>query len=145
SYKKFDRWDYVGGEAESPVENKMGYNDKAGLLFHFEENHYNFGNDRLYSCHPLLDNFFIHNTVDFTDPVVDNEEILGLEAGYRFTTSNFTANLNGYYTSWANRFLLFGGTYNNGADEGAYLLTGITQLHKGLELDFQTHLTPSWM
>lgn len=145
SYQKFDRWNYAGGQAESPVENKLGYNAKAGLSFNFEENHTIFTNAGFYSRQPFLDNVFIQNTVNFTDPVVENEEILGLEAGYRFTTANFTVNLNGYYTSWANRFLLFGGTFGNDNIEGAYLLTGITQLHKGLELDFQSHITPNWM
>ena len=145
SYQKLDRWNYAGGEAKSPVENKLGYNVKGGVSFNFEENHTIFGNAGFYSRQPFLDNVFIQNTVDFTDPVVDNEEILGLEAGYRFDAPNFTVNLNGYYTSWANRFLLFGGTYNSGAEEGAYLLTGITQLHKGLELDFQTYIIPSLM
>ncbi|HWK56165.1 MAG TPA: carboxypeptidase-like regulatory domain-containing protein [Parapedobacter sp.] len=145
SYQKFDRWNYAGGQAESPVENKLGYNAKAGLSFNFEENHTLFANAGFYSRQPFLDNVFVQNTVDFTDPVVDNEEILGLEAGYRFTSSNFTVNLNGYYTSWANRFLLQSGRYGDENTEGAYLITGITQLHKGLELDFQTHITPEWM
>lgn len=145
SYQKFDRWNYEGGEAKSPVENKLGYNVKSGVSFNFEESHTIFANAGFYSRQPFLDNIFIQNTIDFTDPVVDNEEIFGLEAGYRFMIPNFTVNLNGYYTSWANRFLLFSGTYGNDNTQGAYLLTGITQLHKGLELDFQTYISPNWM
>lgn len=145
SYQKFDRWNYEGGQAESPVENKFGYNVKAGASYNFVEGHTIFANAGFYSRQPYLDNVFVQNTVDFTDPVVENEEILGLEAGYRFEIPNFTINLNGYYTSWANRFLLQTGTYGDDNIEGAYLLTGITQLHKGLELDFQTYILPDWM
>lgn len=145
SYQKFDRWNYEGGQAESPIENKFGYNVKAGASYNFVEGHTVFANAGFYSRQPYLDNVFVQNTVDFTDPVVENEEILGLEAGYRFEIPNFTINLNGYYTSWANRFLLQSGTYGDDNIEGAYLLTGITQLHKGLELDFQTYVVPKWM
>lgn len=145
SYQKFDRWNYEGGEAKSAVENKLGYNLKGGISFNFEESHTIFANTGFYSRQPFLDNVFIQNTVDFTDPVVDNEEIFGLEAGYRFAIPNFTVNLNGYYTSWANRFLLFSGTYSDDNIEGAYLITGIKELHKGLELDFEAQVLPQWM
>src|SRR5690606_13799732 len=97
------------------------------------------------SRQPFLDNVFVQNTIDFTDPVVDNEEIFGLEAGYRFTIPNFTVNLNGYYTSWANRILANNGLYSDEQIQGTYLLTGIKQLHKGLVLDFHTYITPKWM
>jgi len=145
SYQKFDRWNYEGGEAKSDVENKLGYNIKGGASFDFAEGHTIFANTGFYSRQPFLDNVFVQNTVDFTDPVVENEEIFGLEAGYRFSIPNFTVSLNGYYTSWANRFLLFNGTYSDDRIEGAYLITGIKQLHKGLELDFQAQVLPQWM
>src|SRR5690606_25462431 len=121
SYQKFDRWNYEGGEAKSPVENKMGYNVKGGVSYRFAENHTLFANSGFYSRQPFLDNVFIQNTVDFTDPVVDNEEIFGLEAGYRFVIPNLTVNLNGYYTSWANRFLANNGVYSDEQIQGTYL------------------------
>lgn len=145
SYVKYDRWNYEGGEAKSDAENKFGYNVKGGASYTFEDAHTIFANTGFYSRQPFLDNVFVQNTIDFTDPVVDNEEIFGLEAGYRFAIPNFTVNLNGYYTSWANRFLANDGFYSEEQIQGTYLLTDITQLHKGLELDFQTYITPKWM
>lgn len=144
SYVKYDRWNYEG-EAKSDTENKFGYNIKGGVSYTFEDAHTIFANSGFYSRQPFLDNVFVQNTVDFTDPVVDNEEIFGLEAGYRFAIPNLTVNLNGYYTSWANRFLANGGEFGADRIQGTYLLTDITQLHKGLELDFQTYIVPQWM
>lgn len=143
SYIKYDRWNYEGGEAKSDMESKFGYNIKGGVSYDFDGRHTLFANSGFYSRQPFLDNVFVQNTVNFTDPVVDNEEIFGLEAGYRFAIPNVTINLNGYYTSWANRFLANGGIYDG--VQGTYLLTDITQLHKGLELDFQTQITSQWM
>ncbi|SEL86962.1 TonB-dependent receptor [Parapedobacter koreensis] len=145
SYIKYNRWNYTGGEAQSDTENKLGYNIKGGASYNFEGGHTVFANTGFYSRQPFLDNIFIQNTVDFYEPSVDNEEIFGLEAGYRFAIPNFTVNLNGYYTSWANRFLANDGEFSADQIQGTYLLTNITQLHKGLELDFQTYITPKWM
>jgi len=145
SYIKYNRWNYAGGEAKSDTDSKVGYNIKGGASYGFNDQHTIFSNVGFYSRQPFLDNVFVESTIDFTDPAVDNEEIFGLEGGYRFTASNFVVNLNGYYTSWANRFLAYDGSYGPDQEDGTYLLTGVTQLHKGLELDFQTNITPQWM
>ncbi|WP_257667843.1 TonB-dependent receptor [Parapedobacter tibetensis] len=149
SYVKYNRWNYDEREAKSDTENKIGYNIKGGASYTFEDQHTIFANIGQYSRQPFLDNIFPQGSVEFTDPKVDNEEIFGLEAGYRFSIPNFVVNLNGYYTSWENRFETFfvRGIEVDGTvyDETTYLLTGVTQLHKGLELDFQANVTPQWM
>ncbi|PPL00384.1 Outer membrane receptor proteins, mostly Fe transport [Parapedobacter indicus] len=149
SYVKLNRWNYEGGEAKSDMETKFGYNIKGGASYTINEENTLFVNIGQYSRQPFLDNVFQQGTIDFTDPVVDNEEIFGLEAGYRFVIPNFTINLNGYYTAWKNRFLAYdaGNREVNGTvyTNVTYLLTGVTQLHKGLELDFQAQITPQWM
>lgn len=149
SYVKYNRWNYEEKEAESEKENKIGYNIKGGASYSFVDQHTIFANVGLYSRQPFLDNVFQQGTIEFTDPKVDNEEIFGVEAGYRFSIPNFVINLNGYYTAWRNRFESFfvraneidGTVY----DETTYLLTGVTQLHKGIELDFQVQALPQWM
>ena len=149
SYVKLNRWIDASGEIKSDTENKFGYNIKGGASYNFNEEHVLFVNVGQYSRQPFLDNVFQQGTINFTDPSVDNEKIFGLEAGYRFTTPNFTVNLNGYYTAWKNRFLNYS-AQNREVDgtvytDVSYLLTGVTQLHKGLELDFQAHITPKWL
>src|SRR5699024_11737495 len=93
-----------------------------------------------YSRQPFMNNIFTNydDETEMADPMVDNEEILGFEAGYRFETDNFQVNLNAYYTDWKNRFLSAGGSYDpNGDDDDpefpnvSYLFTNIAQLHKG--------------
>ena len=140
SYKKRDDWSYTPDENTSDTETKIGYNIKGGLSYTFLDAHTVFGNAGLYSRQPFSDNIFEYNKLTFADPEVDNEKVLGLELGYRFTSDVFDLNLNAYYTQWDNRFtgystddvVIDGKQY----DEVSYLLTGIGQLHKGLELDF---------
>src|SRR5699024_2787006 len=73
---------------------------------------------------------------------IDNEEILGIEAGYRLRSGDFSLDLNGYYTSWGNRFL--GGGFIEGNPNATnpveqkdryQRFTNITQVHKGFEYE----------
>lgn len=141
-YQKFDRWNYAGGEAESEKVNKLGYNIKGGLAYEFNNEHAIFGNAGFYSRQPYLDNIFVQNTVDLYEPKVDNEEITGFEVGYRYDTRNLKVNVNLYHTEWANRFetafLLFNGV------EANYLFPNVTQVHKGVEVDFWAKLSRKW-
>lgn len=147
SYKKTDRWYFTLGENTSDKENKIGYNIKGGASYTFADMHTIFTNIGKYSRQPFSDNVFVSNSIEFADPEVDNEEIFGFEAGYKFASNLIDVNLNGYYTKWDNRFvgysvqnLEFEGERYNSA---SYLLTGIGQVHKGLELDFNWRVMPS--
>ncbi|NGM66986.1 TonB-dependent receptor [Sphingobacterium sp. SGR-19] len=144
AYQKIDRWNYAEGEAKSDFEKKFGYNLKGGASYTVADNHTFFVNLGKYSRQPYLDNIFVSNSVDLADPAVDNEEIFGLEGGYKFSTSLVNVNINGYYTKWENRFTSYQTRTDEfpGINEVSYLFTGVGQLHKGLELDFDARILP---
>lgn len=141
SYVKIDRWNYAT-EAESEKVNKLGYNIKGGLAYEFNDEHTVFGNAGFYSRQPFLDNIFVPNTVDLYKPEVDNEEITGFEVGYRYDTRNFKLNVNLYHTEWANRFESVFGQVEG--EEISFLYPNMTQLHKGVEIDFFAKITRKW-
>ncbi|STD53724.1 Outer membrane receptor for Fe3+-dicitrate [Empedobacter falsenii] len=161
SYQKFDRWNYnedsagvksgeisyKNGEAKSKVRNKTGWNIKGGIALNISSENKVFFNAGKYSRQAFLDNVFMQNTVNFIDPAVANEEILGLEAGYKYSTR--TLNVNAYYTKWENRADSYTANgYNSSTgfvqQDVRYLLTGITQLHKGIEVDFNAKVDRNW-
>ncbi|MGV0969445.1 TonB-dependent receptor plug domain-containing protein [Empedobacter sp.] len=163
SYQKFDRWNYnadhkdvvsgvvsyKNGEAKSKVRNKTGWNIKGGIALNITQENKIFVNAGKYSRQAFLDNVFMQNTVSFIDPAIDNEEILGLEAGYKYMTRNLNVNINAYYTKWENRADSYTANgYYVGEDfvqqDVRFLLTGITQLHKGIEIDFNTKIQKGW-
>lgn len=163
SYQKFDRWNYnadhkdvvsgvvsyKNGEAKSKVRNKTGWNIKGGIALNITQENKIFVNAGKYSRQAFLDNVFMQNTVSFIDPAIDNEEILGLEAGYKYMTRNLNVNINAYYTKWENRADSYTANgYYVGEDfvqqDVRFLLTGITQLHKGIEIDFNTKVNRDW-
>ncbi len=76
----------------------------------------------------------------------DNEKTVAFELGYGFRSSNFSANINGYYTTWQNKPLdnvvtvpykdpLTGET-DPEAERIPINVSGIDALHKGIEVDF---------
>ncbi|MFV0140347.1 TonB-dependent receptor plug domain-containing protein [Empedobacter falsenii] len=163
SYQKFDRWNYnadhkdvvsgvvsyKNGEAKSKVRNKTGWNIKGGIALNITQENKIFVNAGKYSRQAFLDNVFMQNTVSFIDPAIDNEDILGLEAGYKYMTRNLNVNINAYYTKWENRADSYTAKgYYVGEDfvqqDVRFLLTGITQLHKGIEIDFNTKVNRDW-
>ena len=127
-----------GGLGKSDKLSKVGYQVKGGLAYNVDDKHSVFANAGTFSRQPFLDNVFadIRYSNELVDPEVDNEEILGLEAGYRFKNDVLRINVDAYRTEWGNRFLSFG--TNLPLDEfGVYRFTDVTQIHQGVEFDFE--------
>lgn len=112
---------------------------KAGVNYNFTEKHNAFVNAGYYSQQPLFDNVFINfgNTIDED---IENQSIIGLEAGYGYRSGQFDLNVNAYRTEWGNR-TISRGIQLDGAD-GFANLTDISQVHQGLEMDFTYRPTP---
>lgn len=136
----------VNGLGKSDKVNKMGYNLKGGMGYSFIEGNTVFVNAGYYSRQPYLDNIFEDvrnsNYILEGDNEIDNEEIIGVEAGYRLRSGKFSLDLNAYYTSWGNRFL--GGSFIEGDPNSSdpieqvdryQRFTDITQVHKGFEFE----------
>lgn len=143
SYQREGRWSDIG---KSDQISKIGYNVKAGASYSFDLSNILFFNAGYYSRQPFLDNIFenIRYSNDFVEPAVENEDVIGLEVGYKLFMENFAANINLYNTSWGNRTNI--STFNN--DNGTpdvedddfaqrNIERGISQLHRGLELDLR--------
>jgi len=149
SYQTFNRWNYGGVEHESKKIYKTGYNVKGGLAYSFLDANSVFFNVGRYSRQPFLDSVFEYQTVNVRTPEVENEEITGFEAGYRYKTRGFNLNINLYHTEWGNRFLYLGNVSqdrNNDGSEEIYsqYATDVSQVHKGIEIDFDTKISRDW-
>ena len=141
--QRLDYFNYeVGQEKSKKVEN-FGYNIKGGASYRIADNHQVFANAGFYSRQPYQNNIFMNYKND-VNPFAKNEEILGLEAGYKFKARNFWANLNAYYTTWENRITSssqFVGEAGNTKFPDIYnqyvytVNRGVKQEHKGLELE----------
>ncbi len=124
-----------------------GFNVKTGLSYSLHNHHLFFANAGLYSRQPFHDVVFTENS-NTVNENTNNEDILGLELGYKFTLADFSANINVYRTSWNNRVELnvlevqpdgtTRLTNNNlytAIGPAPYELLFQNQLHTGLEID----------
>ncbi|WP_054852505.1 TonB-dependent receptor [Olleya sp. ITB9] len=154
SYQREGKFVGTGdGLGKSEKITKTGYNLKGGLAYKINEEHSIFGNAGYFSRQPFLDNIFtnILYSNEIVSPDVENEEITGLEAGYRFKAGEWRINVDVYSSNWGNRFLTFGeelpgadGLLDTADDEfGSYRLTDVTQVHNGVEFDFEYRPTAS--
>ncbi|MDB2463189.1 TonB-dependent receptor [Flavobacteriaceae bacterium] len=140
SYQREGRFVGTGdGLGESEQVSKVGYNIKGGLGYDIDKQNALFFNSGFYSRQPFLDNIFadIRNSNALVSPDVENEEITGLEAGYRLQTNELRFNVDMYYTEWGNRFLSINGPQLDEGVFSTYRLTDVTQLHKGIEVDLE--------
>jgi len=146
SYQREGRW---ADQGKSDKVAKIGYNLKGGASYSFNNANTVFVNVGQYSRQPFLDNVFenIRYSNDFITPDVENENIFGFEAGYKFGINSFNANVNYYNTKWGNRTIVSTFTNNNGTEENEEddftqrdVERGIEQVHTGFEIDLQYSL-----
>lgn len=143
SFQRTGRFVGTGnGLGESEKLSKIGYNLKGGASYNVTEEHAIFANAGFFSKQPYLDNIFkdVRNSNDLVEPEIDNEEILGFEAGYRFENDNLRLNVDVYRTEWGNRFLSVGTQDNTDPDNPVFFtdrFTNLTQIHQGLEFDLE--------
>jgi len=146
SYQRTGRFEGEGlGKSEKL--SKLGYNLKAGWSFDLAENHKIFSNVGYYSRQPFLDNIFVNireSNEIFNNPEVDNEDITGIEFGYKYFSGGFKANFNFYITDWNNRVITGTDVDENGTpddDSDDIFLNifdrGVRQIHRGAELDLE--------
>ncbi len=141
SHVRFELYNQTEANEESEKVNNLGYNLKTGLSYSFDQNNTVFFNTGYYLRQPYHDNIYLNfsNTVN---PLTVSEKIFGLEAGYKFSSEKFAANLNLYRTSWKDRTTTR--TLNQGDElpngdvlaNGGYRNTVQNQLHTGVEIDF---------
>lgn len=151
SNERTDTYQYTPGNDKSEKVSNFGYNVKGGVSYNINQQHFIFGNAGIYSRQPYQNNIFMNYKND-VNQYAENEDIVGLELGYKFVSEFIDINVNAYKTTWENR--VTGSSkmatakdvekYNPDADPailnvGEYIYTsnyGTKQDHKGIELDF---------
>ncbi|HLU93443.1 MAG TPA: carboxypeptidase-like regulatory domain-containing protein [Membranihabitans sp.] len=137
-------------DSEKVVNN--GYNAKLGLSYAINDHHLFFVNTGIYSRQPFHDVVFVGNS-NVVNENTNNEDIFGLELGYKFTANDFYGNVNVYRTAWNNRVefnalevqpdgtvRLTNNDLYTAIGMDPYELLFQNQLHTGLELDLGVHI-----
>lgn len=150
--QRWDYYQYTPQEEKSEKVSNVGYNVKGGVSYNIDNKHVFFGNAGVYSRQPYHDNIFMNFKND-VNPFTKNEDIVGIELGYKFISEYVQINVNAYKTTWANR-VESSSNFASAADVEAintpsnqfpiaegdmlYRITrGVKQDHQGIELDIQ--------
>lgn len=109
----------------------LGYTLKAGANYNLTEHMNVFVNVGHLNRAPFITFVFRTDNKEFYK--VNNEIINSAELGYSYTNSNFSGNINGYYTLWNNRPTTASFTVNGEAVSTT--ATGMNARHMGIEFD----------
>lgn len=122
----------------------FGYNIKGGANYNINDYHNVFANVGYYSKQPFMNSVYPSN-FQVLNPTLTNEKIFSAEIGYGFRSPKLNANINLYRTEWKDRWLRRGNQIFDIADpanpgstiavNGYSEISGITQLHMGVEVD----------
>ncbi|MBO6184032.1 MAG: TonB-dependent receptor [Chryseobacterium sp.] len=122
----------------------FGYNIKGGANYNINDYHNVFANVGYYSKQPFMSSVYPSN-FQVLNPNLTNEKIFSAEIGYGFRSPKLSANVNLYRTEWKDRWLRRSGQVFDVADpttptgigtvNGYSEISGITQLHMGVEVD----------
>ncbi|MBM7417890.1 MULTISPECIES: TonB-dependent receptor [Chryseobacterium] len=122
----------------------FGYNVKGGANYNINDYHNVFANIGYYSKQPFMNSVYPSN-LQVVNPNLTNEKIFSAEIGYGFRSPKLTANINLYRTEWKDRWLRRSNQVFEVADpttptgigtvNGYSEISGITQLHMGVEVD----------
>lgn len=116
----------------------VGYTIKAGANYNLTEHMNVFMNVGHLNRAPFITFVYRKDNKEFDK--VNNEIINSAELGYSYSSSNFTANINGYYTIWNNRPTSVSFTINGEAVSTT--ATGMKARHKGIEFDGAYKISP---
>ena len=127
------------GNQKTDWKNISGGNIKGGANYNIDAKNNVYVNAGTYSKQPNFDAVYI-NYGNNLNPDLRNEEVVGLEAGYGYRSSNFNFNVNIYKTTWKDRFLRDGVRVDGVNGNANYY--GIEQVHTGIEFDGVYEISP---
>ena len=142
----FQRVDFFRYKVSDPMhksakKNILGGTIKGGANFNIDAKNNVYVNSGYYSKAPNFDAVFQdYDNYVTPDSDLNNEKVLGIEAGYGYRSSDLTMNLNIYRTSWKDRFLSDYVRINGVGGIANY--TGVEQVHQGIEFDAFWKVSP---
>ncbi|MES2375839.1 MAG: TonB-dependent receptor [Bacteroidota bacterium] len=134
--KRIDYFSYLNTDPnrESKVVNFFGYQVKGGANYNIDGSNNVFANIGYLERPPYVASIFLNKKNDL-NPKAVNEKMMSYELGYMFRSSQFSANVNLYRSTYKDRAKNFSTTPNQDGSIPTYNVTGINELHQGIEID----------
>jgi iron complex outermembrane recepter protein len=136
-YQRVDYFNYLDSDPAQTSDkvNHLGFVVKGGANYNINEQHNLFANAGFFEKAPVFDGIFI-NYLNEINEGAQNEKTIAFELGYGFKSTDFTANVNAYYTNWKDKFFRRSVRQPDGEFYSANI-QGVNALHQGIEMDFK--------
>ena len=132
--RRWDSYNYYGGDIRSDWVSGAGFSAKGGLLYKPSAGHSIYLNGGYYSRMPYFGTFFASGNNEPSKDVRNERNILG-ELGYRYVYNRGGVELTAYAAYWKNRTLMSNPYKPKEEDESRFMITGLDAFHYGAELE----------
>jgi len=129
SYRRTDYFQYTPGNQITDWQNFLPWNVKGGVNYNITSKHNVYANAGYIKREPIFTNVFLNYTNTINESVKYETVITG-EIGYGYTSRNFNAKVNYYYTNWLDKALV-----RSFGQAGTANIPGINALHQGFEAE----------
>ncbi len=133
SNRRIDYFNYIPGNQDSKWVNFLGYQAKGGVNYNLDAHNNIYANIGYIQRAPLVGSLYLNKNNTINTGAVP-EKLFDYELGYSYTSSQFTADVNAYRTSYRDRAQVFT-TYTQGNDPTPIYtnVTGLNEMHEGIE------------
>lgn len=140
-FKRHDVYNYPDNKWSETV-SKPGFDIKTGISYLLTDQQHVFLNAAFFSKAPYY-KFIFGNFSNQPVQDIRNEKVKTLEGGYQYRTGNLQALFSAYYTLWEDvSFLSNEYIQLENETQTRAMVSGLSALHRGLELELNAGLTP---
>jgi len=135
SNRRIDYFSYTPGNQDSKWINFLGYQAKGGANYNLDAHNNIYANIGYIQRAPMVGSLFLNKNNTINTGAVP-EKLFDYELGYGYTSSQFTANVNAYRTSYRDRAAVFTNYTTGDNPTPIYTnVTGLNEMHEGIEAD----------
>lgn len=136
--QRLDYFNYLSTDPnrETKYVNFLGYQAKGGANYNIDDHNNVFANIGYLQRAPLVASVFLNKKNDINPNAVP-EKLFSYELGYGFRSSQFSANLNLYRSTYKDRSVTPRSVINNDGSISTANLSGLDELHQGVEVEFK--------
>jgi iron complex outermembrane receptor protein len=134
SNRRIDYFNYTPGNQDSKWVNFLGYQAKGGVNYNLDAQSNVYANVGYIQRAPLVGSLFLNKNNTINTGAIP-EKLFDYEVGYSYTSSQFTANVNAYRTSYRDRSEVTSIPTNDAANPQYANISGLNEMHEGIEAD----------
>jgi iron complex outermembrane receptor protein len=133
SNRRIDYFNYTPGNQDSKWVNFLGYQAKGGVNYNLDAHSNVYANIGYIQRAPLVGSLYLNKNNTVNTGAIP-EKLFDYELGYSYTSSQFSADVNAYRTSYRDRSQVTSIPTNDPANPQYANISGLNEMHEGIEV-----------